>query len=97
MSMPKNRNMFWITGLFLGLLVGLAAASAKTADSESPFLLQKPALSQTRIVFVFAGDLWSVPREGGEAERLTSSPGSETNPLFSPDGSPPVPNHGLTP
>jgi len=87
MSMPKNRNMFWITGLFLGLLVGLAAASAKTADSESPFLLQKPALSQTRIVFVFAGDLWSVPREGGEAERLTSSPGSETNPLFSPDGS----------
>ena len=64
-----------------------SAAPAKTADSEGPFLLQKPALSQTQIVFVFAGDLWSVPREGGEAERLTSSPGSETNPHFSPDGS----------
>ena len=87
MSMPKNRNIFWIIGLSLGLLIVLASAPAKTADSEGPFLLQKPALSQTRIVFVFAGDLWSVPREGGEAERLTSSPGSETNPLFSPDGS----------
>lgn len=87
MSIPKNRNMFWIIRLSLGLLIVLASAPAKTADSEGPFLLQKPALSQTRIVFVFAGDLWSVPREGGEAERLTSSPGSETNPLFSPDGS----------
>jgi len=87
MNMLKNRNMFRIIGLFLGLLIVLAAAPAKTADSEGPFLLQRPALSQTRIVFVFAGDLWSVPRVGGEAERLTSSPGSETNPLFSPDGS----------
>lgn len=87
MSMPKNRNMFWTIGLFLGLLIVLASAPAKTADSDGPFLLQKPALSQTRIVLVFAGDLWTVPREGGEAERLTSSPGFETNPLFSPDGS----------
>ena len=87
MSMPKNRNLSWTIGLSLGLLILLAAVPAKTADSEGPFLLQKPALSQTRIVFVFAGDLWSVPREGGEAERLTSSAGSETNPVFSPDGS----------
>jgi tricorn protease len=87
MNMLKNRNLSRTLGLFLGLLIVLAAAPAKTTDSDGPFLLQKPALSQTRIVFVFAGDLWSVPREGGEAERLTSSPGFETNPLFSPDGS----------
>ncbi|TRZ88561.1 hypothetical protein D4R89_07975 [bacterium] len=85
MSMPKNRKLFRIIGLSLGLVIVSAAASAKTLNSDGPFLLQKPALSQTRIVF--AGDLWSVPREGGEAERLTSSPGFETNPLFSPDGS----------
>jgi len=87
MNMPKNSNLSRTLGLCLGLLIVLAAAPAKTADSDGPFLLQKPALSQTRIVFVFAGDLWSVPREGGKAERLTSSPGFETNPLFSPDGS----------
>jgi tricorn protease len=37
-------------------------------------------------VFSYAGDLWSVPREGGDAKRLTTSPGVETDPVFSPDG-----------
>ena len=87
MNMPKKANPFRTLGLGLSFLIALAAAPDKTADSEGLFLLQKPALSQTQIVFVFAGDLWSVPREGGEAERLTSSPGFETNPVFSPDGS----------
>jgi len=57
------------------------------ADSNTPLLLQKPTLSRTHIVFVYAGDLWSVPREGGTAKRLTVGPGLETNPVFSPDGS----------
>ena len=56
------------------------------ADSNPPLLLQKPGLSKTQIVFVYAGDLWTVPREGGDARRLTSGPGIETNPVFSPDG-----------
>ncbi|HYZ87513.1 MAG TPA: PDZ domain-containing protein [Bryobacteraceae bacterium] len=43
-------------------------------------------MSRTHIVFVYAGDLWSVPREGGDAVRITVSPGYETNPKFSPDG-----------
>ena len=67
-------------------LVWLASAVC-FAQSNSPLLLQKPALSRTQIVFVYAGDLWSVPREGGEASRLTTSVGVETNPVFSPDGS----------
>jgi len=87
MNMPKKVRPFRTLGLGLSFLIALAAAPDKPADSDGLFLLQKPALSQTQIVFVFAGDLWSVPREGGEAERLTSSLGSETNPCFSPDGS----------
>lgn len=86
MSISRTRMLSRTIGLSLGFLILLAAAPARTADSEGPFLLQKPALSQTRIVFVFAGDLWSVSREGGQAERLTSSAGSETSPVFSPDG-----------
>ena len=35
-----------------------------SADSGSPLLLQKPTLSRTHIAFVYAGDLWTVPREG---------------------------------
>ncbi|SPE39727.1 exported hypothetical protein [Candidatus Sulfopaludibacter sp. SbA3] len=50
-------------------------------------LLRSPALSRTQIVFSYAGDLWSVPREGGEARRLTTGVGEESGPIFSPDGS----------
>ena len=44
-------------------------------------------MNQTHVVFSYAGDLWCVPRSGGHAERLTSSPGREIRPIFSPDGS----------
>ena len=57
------------------------------AQAEKLLLLQQPTLSQTRIVFVFAGDLWIVSREGGDAHRLTTDAGTEANPVFSPDGS----------
>ncbi|HXM45033.1 MAG TPA: PDZ domain-containing protein [Bryobacteraceae bacterium] len=57
------------------------------AAQNAHLLLQNPALSRTQIVFSYAGDLWSVPREGGEATRLTAGPGVETDPVFSPDGS----------
>jgi len=65
----------------LAFLVTLAAGAA-----DDPLLLQKPALSTNRIVFSYAGDLWSVPREGGAAARVTSGSGNETDPAFSPDG-----------
>ena len=61
----------------------ISVAPAQTGH----LLLRRPALSATRIVFSFAGDLWSVPRAGGEARRLTAGPGVETDPVFSPDGS----------
>jgi tricorn protease len=50
-------------------------------------LLRHPALSRTQIVFGFAGDLWIVPRDGGDARRLTSGVGVERDAFFSPDGS----------
>src|SRR5262249_42450389 len=53
---------------------------------ESSLLMQRPAVSQTHIAFNYAGDLWIVPRSGGEATRLTTGVGVETNPVFSPDG-----------
>ena len=56
------------------------------AAQPAHLLLRKPALSRTQIVFSYAGDLWSVPREGGEARRLTTGAGNETDPVFSPDG-----------
>ncbi len=43
-------------------------------------------MNRTEIVFSFGGDLWSVPRSGGDAVRLTTNPGLEIDPFFSPDG-----------
>ncbi|MCS6805298.1 MAG: PDZ domain-containing protein [Acidobacteriota bacterium] len=55
-------------------------------QAEKPLLLQQPTLSRTHIVFAFAGDLWIVGRDGGQAQRLTTGAGLETRPHFSPDG-----------
>lgn len=68
----------------IALALGMGTANAQPGDR---LLAQRPALSRTHIVFVYGGDLWSVPRDGGAAVRLTAGPGMETNPAFSPDGS----------
>jgi tricorn protease len=60
---------------------------AFAVSADAPLLLQRPTLSKTHMVFSYAGDLWSVPRQGGEAIRLTAGTGVETDPYFSPDGS----------
>lgn len=49
-------------------------------------MLRFPDISADRIVFVYAGDLWTVPKEGGLARRLSSPKGHEEFPKFSPDG-----------
>jgi tricorn protease len=74
----------------LVFLVLLAVASIDaglgSANSNKPLLMRNPTLSRTHIVFAYAGDLWIVPRDGGEASRLTTGIGVETTPHFSPDG-----------
>ena len=57
-----------------------------TAQTDRPLLLRDPTVSQTQIVFSYGGDLWIVSRDGGDARRLTSDIGEETNASFSPDG-----------
>lgn len=64
-----------------------AIACVTPAQTIEPSLLQKPTLSRSQIVFVYAGDLWIVGREGGTASRLTTGSGVETDPKFSADGS----------
>src|SRR3954447_9281740 len=64
----------------------LGARAAEPSGPKAPLLMQKPTVSKTHVVFSYADDLWIVPREGGEAKRLTSGPGVETDPHFSPDG-----------
>ncbi|HLM55183.1 MAG TPA: PDZ domain-containing protein [Pyrinomonadaceae bacterium] len=67
-------------------LFALACAAPAALAQDRPLLVQKPTVSRTQIVFSYAGDLWWVPREGGDARRLTTGTGVETDPQFSPDG-----------
>ena len=71
--------------ILVAMLASLALPDA--ARAEGTRLLRRPAVSRELVAFEYGGDLWSVPRSGGQARRLTSTPGVEIDPRFSPDGS----------
>lgn len=48
--------------------------------------MRYPDVNKNQIVFVYAGDIWSVDSDGGDAIRLTSHKGMELFPKISPDG-----------
>ncbi len=56
------------------------------SSAQGSRLLRQPTISQSEIAFVYGGDLWLVSRDGGPAQRLTSTPAVESHPHFSPDG-----------
>ena len=60
---------------------------AGAADAQGTRLLRHPTVSRDMVAFAYAGDLWTVPRSGGQARRLTATPGVEGDAHFSPDGS----------
>ena len=49
-------------------------------------LLRYADISKDKVVFSYAGDLWTASREGGAAVRVTASAGDKLYPKFSPDG-----------
>ncbi|HEY2783571.1 MAG TPA: PDZ domain-containing protein [Fimbriiglobus sp.] len=67
-------------------LVTLLLLPAMAQAADPPLLLQRPAVSAKAVAFTYAGDLWVVGREGGDARRLTAGVGLESYAVFSPDG-----------
>ena len=80
MIAPGRRSLVLLSVLLIG------AASAPAQGGGTRFL-RRPTVSRDMVAFEYGGDLWVVPRAGGSARRLTSTPSVETDPQFSPDGS----------
>ncbi|MBD3276065.1 MAG: peptidase S41, partial [Candidatus Marinimicrobia bacterium] len=69
----------------LTLLVSFATAQTVSGQINAR-ILRFPDVSESRISFVYAGDIWIAPKTGGTAHKLSSPAGHETFPKFSPDG-----------
>lgn len=67
------------------LLITVFLSTVILAEEARP-LMRFPDIHKDKVVFVHAGDIWSVSAQGGIAERLTLHDGQEVFPKFSPDG-----------
>ncbi len=71
--------------IFIILVFVLSVSYAQ--EEKIDRLFRFPAISDSNIVFTYAGDLYLVDKEGGLARKLTSGEGYEMFARFSPDGS----------
>jgi len=75
-----------MNGKPLIVLCALLCLAGQTFGGINARLMAYPDVSATQIAFVYGGDIWIMPRNGGDAVQLTHSPGNESWPRFSPDG-----------
>ncbi len=68
-------------------LLLLFTAFTITAFSQENKLMRFPTIHGDQVVFSYAGNLYTVAKEGGIARQLTSDDGLEIFAKFSPDGS----------
>lgn len=68
------------------LLLFFSVVSFVPSIAQEGRLLRFPAVHGNQVVFSYAGDLYTVPRSGGTARKLTNHPGYEMFPHFSHDG-----------
>jgi len=81
-----SKEFFMTRPKILLLAAALALLLLPMAQGDECRLLRYPDVHENTIVFVYGGDIWTVSAEGGMASRLTTYPGSESQPKFSPDG-----------
>ena len=74
------------TSILVPTLCLAVVTVARAANVQDTRLLSDPALSADRIAFAYANDLWVARLDGTGVQRLTSHPGIESGPRFSPDG-----------
>ncbi len=71
---------------YLCLSTMLILISFLSYGYEDARMMRFPDINGDQIVFVYAGDIWTVSSGGGDARQLTSHDGLELFPRISPDG-----------
>src|SRR5438105_140854 len=88
----ETMKKMWFVAVVFG--VTLVAHPFRAADAQASHegtalpSLAEPGISPdgSTIAFVSGGDIWEVPRTGGDARLLVSHGATESRPLYSPDG-----------
>jgi tricorn protease len=82
--MRLNLSVRFLVVLLLMLVLDRTASAQALPNTTR--LLRFPTTNGQQIVFCYAGELYTVAKEGGVARRLTSGPGYTSFPHFSGDG-----------
>jgi len=70
----------------LTICTALHSTAARALDTSDTRLLSTPAITDGKIAFAYADDIWIADADGSNPRRVTSHPGEEQNPFFAPDG-----------
>ncbi len=73
-----------LKGFFV--LVVMACSCAFAQEMQEGRLMRFPDIYKDKVIFMYGADLWLASTDGGVARRITSHPGRELFPKFSPDG-----------
>ncbi len=68
------------------LIILLLTLSVTALMAQGTRLLRQPSVNDTRIAFIYGGDIWVSGIDGSHLLRITSTQAVERNPQISPDG-----------
>jgi len=72
--------------VWVAVILLCCSCLAAGQEMQEGRLMRFPDISKDKIAFMYGGNLWLVPRDGGVARRVTSDEGRDLFPKFSPDG-----------
>ena len=76
-------SMLVVMAMFV---ISVSPTAVRAVDTLDTRFLTSPAITEGKIAFVYADDIWVAAADGTGARRLTAHPGQERSPYFAPDG-----------